>query len=82
MAKSLGPRGIHVTYAIIDGVIDMPVTRSVLRDRPDDFLLKPDAIATPSDTSRTGIALRGRSSSICARLARSGRVHAVDVVAS
>jgi len=45
MAKSLGPRGIHVAYAIVDGVIDMPVTRSFLRDRPDDFFLKPDAIA-------------------------------------
>ena len=45
MAKGLGPRGIHVTYAIIDDVIDMPVTRSVFRDRPDNFLLKPDAIA-------------------------------------
>ena len=45
MAKSLGPRGIHVAYAVVDGVIDMPVTRSFLSDRPDDFFLKPDAIA-------------------------------------
>jgi NAD(P)-dependent dehydrogenase (short-subunit alcohol dehydrogenase family) len=45
MAKSLGPRGIHVAYAIVDGVIDLLVTRSFLRDRPDDFFLKPDAIA-------------------------------------
>ena len=45
MAKALGPRGIHVAYVIVDGVIDMPVTRSFLRDRPDDFFLKPDDIA-------------------------------------
>jgi len=45
MAKSLGPRGIHVAYVIVDGVIDMPVTRGFLRDKPDDFFLKPDAIA-------------------------------------
>jgi len=45
MARSLGPRGIHVAYVIVDGVIDMPVTRGFFRDRPDDFFLKPAAIA-------------------------------------
>jgi NAD(P)-dependent dehydrogenase (short-subunit alcohol dehydrogenase family) len=45
MAKSLGPRGVHVAYVIVDGVIDMPVTRGFLRDKPDDFFLKPEAIA-------------------------------------
>ena len=45
MAKSLGPRGIHVAYVIVDGVIDMPVTRGFLRDQPDHFFLKPAAIA-------------------------------------
>jgi NAD(P)-dependent dehydrogenase (short-subunit alcohol dehydrogenase family) len=44
-AKSLGPRGIHVAYVVVDGVIDMPVTRAFLPDRPDEFFLKPDAIA-------------------------------------
>jgi NAD(P)-dependent dehydrogenase (short-subunit alcohol dehydrogenase family) len=45
MARSLGPRGIHVAYVIVDGVIDMPVTRGFFADRPDEFFLKPDAIA-------------------------------------
>jgi NAD(P)-dependent dehydrogenase (short-subunit alcohol dehydrogenase family) len=45
MARSLGPRGIHVAYVIIDGVIDIPITRQFLPDRPDEFFLKPDAIA-------------------------------------
>src|SRR5262249_3896125 len=45
MARSLGPRGIHVAYVIVDGVIDIPNTRAFLGDRPDDFFLKPDAIA-------------------------------------
>lgn len=45
MARSLGPRGIHVAYVIVDGVIDMPITRQFLPDRPDEFFLKPDAIA-------------------------------------
>ncbi len=45
LARSLGPRGIHVAYVIVDGVIDMPRTRELLVDRPDDFFLNPDAIA-------------------------------------
>jgi NAD(P)-dependent dehydrogenase (short-subunit alcohol dehydrogenase family) len=45
MARSLGPEGIHVAYIVIDGVVDIPSTRARLRDRPDDFFLKPDQIA-------------------------------------
>jgi NAD(P)-dependent dehydrogenase (short-subunit alcohol dehydrogenase family) len=45
MARSLGPHGIHVGYVIVDGVIDIPVTRAMLSDRPDDFFLSPNAIA-------------------------------------
>ena len=44
-ARSLGPKGIHVAYVIVDGVIDMPTTRTLLPDQPDEFFLKPDAIA-------------------------------------
>jgi len=45
MAKSLGPKGIHVAYVVVDGVIDMPATRGFFKDRPDEFFLRPDAIA-------------------------------------
>lgn len=45
MARNLGPHGVHVGYVIVDGVIDIPVTRAMLSDRPDDFFLSPDAIA-------------------------------------
>ncbi len=45
MARSLGPQGIHVSYVVIDGVIDIPRTRTFFRDRPDDFFLQPDRIA-------------------------------------
>jgi NAD(P)-dependent dehydrogenase (short-subunit alcohol dehydrogenase family) len=45
MARSLGPAGIHVATIIIDGVVDMPLTRQFFKDRPDDFFLRPDAIA-------------------------------------
>ena len=46
MARSLWPRGIHVALVIVDGVIDIPNTRAMFGDRPDDFFLRPDAIAS------------------------------------
>lgn len=45
MARQLGPEGIHVGYVVVDGVIDMPTTRQIFADRPDDFFLAPAAIA-------------------------------------
>lgn len=45
MARSLGPRGIHVSHVVIDGVIDTPRTRSLLRDRDPSTFLQPDDIA-------------------------------------
>jgi len=45
LARSLGPKGIHVAYLAIDAVIDVPWTRQQFRDRPDDFFAKPSAIA-------------------------------------
>ena len=45
MARSLWPQGIHVALLIVDGVIDLPRTRKAMADKPDDFFLKPSAIA-------------------------------------
>jgi NADP-dependent 3-hydroxy acid dehydrogenase YdfG len=45
LARQLGPERIHVSYVIVDGVIDIPRTRQMLPDRPDDFFLGPDDIA-------------------------------------
>jgi NAD(P)-dependent dehydrogenase (short-subunit alcohol dehydrogenase family) len=45
MARSLGPRGIHVSYVVIDAVIDLPWTRKRMPNAPDDFFAKPEAIA-------------------------------------
>ncbi len=45
LARQLGPEGIHVSYLVIDGVIDIPSTRQRMPDKGDDFFLKPDAIA-------------------------------------
>lgn len=45
MARDLGPKGVHVAYIIIDAVIDTPMQRGRMKDRPDDFFIKPSAIA-------------------------------------
>jgi hypothetical protein len=45
MARELGPKGIHVAYLVIDAVIDVPWTRQRFNDKPDDFFIKPTAIA-------------------------------------
>lgn len=45
MARSLGPKGIHVAYLAIDAVIDVPWARQQFRDKPDEFFAKPSAIA-------------------------------------
>jgi NAD(P)-dependent dehydrogenase (short-subunit alcohol dehydrogenase family) len=45
MARSLGPRGIHVAYVVIDAVIDVPWTRQMFASKPDDYFARPDAIA-------------------------------------
>jgi len=45
MARTLGPHGIHVAYLVIDAVIDVPWTRASFSDKPDEFFIKPAAIA-------------------------------------
>ncbi len=45
MARHLGPDGIHVSYVIIDGMIDLKRTRENMPDKPDEFFLNPDDIA-------------------------------------
>ena len=45
MARRLGPMGIHVSYVIIDGIIDLERTRAARPDIPDDYYLQPDDIA-------------------------------------
>jgi NAD(P)-dependent dehydrogenase (short-subunit alcohol dehydrogenase family) len=45
MARDLGPKGVHVAYIVIDAVIDVPWTRERYADKPDDFFIKPAAIA-------------------------------------
>ncbi|MGB3811516.1 MAG: SDR family NAD(P)-dependent oxidoreductase [Parvibaculum sp.] len=45
IAREVGPKGVHVAYIIIDAVIDVAWTRKMRPDAPDDFFIKPAAIA-------------------------------------
>ena len=45
IARDLGPKGVHVAYLVIDAVIDVPWTRQRFADAPDDFFIRPEAIA-------------------------------------
>jgi short-subunit dehydrogenase len=45
MARELGPQGVHVAYVVVDAVIDLEWTRKRFQGRPDEFFIKPRAIA-------------------------------------
>ena len=45
IARELGPKGVHVAYVVIDAVIDVEWTRRMFAGKPDDFFIKPAAIA-------------------------------------
>ncbi len=45
MARHLGPEKIHVSYVIIDGIIDIPYIREMMPDKPTEYFLSPDDIA-------------------------------------
>ncbi|HTY55901.1 MAG TPA: SDR family NAD(P)-dependent oxidoreductase [Candidatus Binataceae bacterium] len=45
IAREVGPKGVHVAYVLIDAVIDLEWTRKRFADAPEDFFIKPAAIA-------------------------------------
>ena len=45
LARELGPQGVHVAYVIIDAMIDMPMVRKRMPDKPAKFFAQPDEIA-------------------------------------
>jgi NAD(P)-dependent dehydrogenase (short-subunit alcohol dehydrogenase family) len=45
MARTLGPRGVHVAYVVIDAIIDLEWTRRWQSDKADEFFCKPEDIA-------------------------------------
>jgi NAD(P)-dependent dehydrogenase (short-subunit alcohol dehydrogenase family) len=59
MARELGPQGVHVSYLVVDAVIDLEWTRQRFKGKPDEFFIQPKA---------------GRSMSSCVRLEKRGEV--------
>jgi len=45
IAREMGPRGVHVSFMMIDAVIDVPWARARMADKPDEFFIKPSDIA-------------------------------------
>src|SRR5688572_26277955 len=45
MARHWWPQGIHVALIVVDGVVDLAHTRERMRDKPDDFFIKPEHVA-------------------------------------
>lgn len=45
MARQLWPQGIHVALIIIDGIVDLPRTRSSMPDKDESFFVQPAAVA-------------------------------------
>ncbi|PPJ59503.1 hypothetical protein CBER1_10007 [Cercospora berteroae] len=44
-AKEIGPKGIHVVHAIVDGAIDTPWGKDFLKDKKPEETIDPEAIA-------------------------------------
>ena len=47
LAREFGPKGIHVSHVIVDGVIDIPRTKAYQFDHPD-AKLSPEAVSESS----------------------------------
>jgi NAD(P)-dependent dehydrogenase (short-subunit alcohol dehydrogenase family) len=45
MARHLWPQNIHVSLVIVDGVVDLPRTRALMKDKPEEFFIAPDDLA-------------------------------------
>lgn len=45
IARELNSKGIHVSYLMIDAVINVPWTRGLFPDQPDSFFIEPSTIA-------------------------------------
>jgi hypothetical protein len=48
LAREFGPKGVHVAHAIIDGVIDIPRTKSytTVNGGVEDGKISPDAVSS------------------------------------
>lgn len=45
LARQLGPEGIHVSYVVLDGMVDLETTKARMPDKPDTAFLTADGVA-------------------------------------
>ena len=45
LAKEFAPKGVHISYIIVDGIVDMPRTRQWMPNRPSNEFIAPSAVA-------------------------------------
>jgi NAD(P)-dependent dehydrogenase (short-subunit alcohol dehydrogenase family) len=45
LAKEFAPQGVHLSYIIIDGMVDLPRTRAWMPDKGTEAFVSPDAVA-------------------------------------
>lgn len=45
LAKTVGPKGVHVGLLVLDGVVDLETTRKSMPDKPDSFFIDPAGVA-------------------------------------
>ena len=45
LARYLDPERIHVSYVILDGILNLPRTRQHMEGKPDEFFMEPSQIA-------------------------------------
>lgn len=45
LARYLGPQKIHVSYVILDGIVNLQRTRQQMPGKPDEFFMEPSQIA-------------------------------------
>lgn len=45
LARQLGPEGIHVSFLVLDGVVDIETTMERMSDKPREFFLAADGVA-------------------------------------
>jgi len=54
LGKEFGPKGIHVSHAIIDGVIDIPRTKEWMQDAGPDAKISADGVSFEDDLPSIG----------------------------
>lgn len=58
LAREFGPKGVHVSHAIIDGIIDTPGTKDYMKDAGPDAKIDPETVSICSWRGGSTVILR------------------------